>query len=103
MIVIKTKWGKLQMDANAINEINVQIKPWDNLYKLEFVMEGTYNRQYAEVDSLSALSTLIHKLTNELTFVKQYRYKDGLTGRMQVNEPRRLQALANRKPDEENV
>ena len=96
-MIIRTKWGKMDIDPSKIHEVNIQFNPWDNIYKFEFVIEGSFNRLYAEMSTPEELTRLVSKLSRELSFVKQYKYRDTNTGQMQINEPRRLSAINERK------
>ena len=98
MMLIKTKWGKLQIDPNRIHEINVQLNPWDNIYRIEFTVDGSFERLVADVESPGELAGLVRRVASELAFVRQYKYKDR-NGVMQINEPRRLQ-MVNRMENE---
>ena len=98
-IKIKTKWGQLTVDPGEIYEVNAQINPWDNVYRLEFVMEGRRDRLYADLESSMDIAILIKKIAMEMDFIRKYKYKDR-NGIMQIDEPRRLHALRNRGAEE---
>ena len=94
-IKIKTKWGQMMIDPAEVYEVNTQINPWDNIYRVEFVMEGRRDRMYADLGSFMDIAILMKKVAVEMDFIRQYKFKDS-TGHIQINEPRRLSALASR-------
>jgi hypothetical protein len=99
-IKVTTKWGQMTIDPGQIYEVNVQINPWDNTYRVEFILDGKRDRMYADLQSAAEISTLIKKIAMELDFIRLYKYKDN-TGNMQIDEPRRLNALRSRGGDTE--
>ena len=92
---IRTKWGQIIIDPERIYEIKVFINPWDNVYKVEFVMEHTFEIIPADLPDANEVALLLRRVANEISFVKQFKYKD-TTGRLQINEPRRLAAIKQR-------
>jgi hypothetical protein len=98
---IRTKWGQIIIDPERIFEMRVVVNPWDNVYKVEFVMDGTYEVIPADVANANELNALMRRVTNELHFVKQYKFKD-TTGHLQINEARRRSAFKERKEYEAN-
>jgi len=98
-IKIKTKWGQMMIDPGEVYEVNAQVNPWDNMYRLEFVMEGRRDRLYADLANFMDIAVLMKKIAVEMDFIRQYKYKDS-SGNMQINEPRRLSALRSRGTEE---
>lgn len=94
---IKTKWGQINIEPERIFGIDVTINPWMNIYRITFVIENSYERIAAEMDSISELMTAMNRIENELTFVKQYKRVDPSSGQLVIDEPRRLAAMRERK------
>lgn len=86
---IRTKWGQIQIDPERIFEVRVIINPWDNVYNIEFILDRSYEKITAKMESISELSLAMNRVENELQFVKQYKYRDQF-GQLQIDEPRRL-------------
>jgi hypothetical protein len=99
-IKVVTKWGQMTIDPGQIYEVNAQINPWDNVYRVEFILDGKRDRMYADLQSAAELATLIKKVSMEMDFIREYKYKDR-NGAMQIDEPRRLNSIRARKGDTE--
>lgn len=89
---IRANWGQIIIDPERIFEVRIVMNPWDNVYKAEFVMEGTYEVIPAELANANELTALIRRVANEMHFVKQYKYK-APNGSLVIDEPRRLAAM----------
>lgn len=95
-IKIQTRWGVMNINPEEIYEINVKINPWDNVWRIEFIMEQTYTPLYADMASSTEIANVIRKVSIAMDHIRQYKYRDQ-HGVMQINEPRRL-ALMNSVP-----
>jgi hypothetical protein len=94
--IIKTKWGQLIIDAEQIYEVNIRINPWDNVYTIEFILEGSYQRLYAEFNTSNELMNHLRFIISDIAMVKQYKYKDS-TGQLQIDEKRRMSIMNSKK------
>jgi len=90
---IRTKWGQIIINPELIIELVVTIKPYDNQYRIDFVMQSNdYNGIFADLPNLDELNTTLRRLTREIEFVKQFKRKNQY-GQFEVDERRRMKAI----------
>ena len=92
---IKTKWGQVVIDPEHVFEVNVKMNPFENIYRIDFIMDN-FHKQTVDLGSMSELGTVLRRITNELHFIAEYKYKD-TNGRIQFNEPQRLRSMKAKK------
>lgn len=92
---IKTKWGLVVIDPEHVFEVNVRMNPFEHVYRIDFVMDN-YNKQSVDLSSMSELGTTLRRITNELQFISEYKYKDS-SGRLQFDEPRRMGVMRKKR------
>jgi hypothetical protein len=88
---IKTKWGKVEINPESVYEVNVKMNPYERIFRIDFVMDNAHT-QSVDLDSMSELGNVLRRITNELQFIAEYKYKDP-NGRIQFNEPRRMSMM----------
>ena len=95
-IKITTKWGQITIDPNEVYEVNAKVNPWDNEYRVEFIIEGRRDRVYADLKSSMEVALLLKKIAVEMDIIRKYKFKDR-QGHIQINEPLRLHTLRERE------
>lgn len=96
---IKTKWGLVVINPEHVFEVNVKMNPFERIFRIDFVMDN-FHKQTVDLEGMSELGTVLRRITNELHFISEYKYKD-TNGRLQFNEPRRMQAMKAKKVRDE--
>lgn len=94
--IIRTKWGQISIDPSSIYEINTHINPWNNTYRIEFILEGSYQRIPMEFSTMRELMNTLSSISSDLERVKEYKYMDS-SGMLQIDEKRRLNVLKGQK------
>lgn len=95
---IKTKWGLIVIDPERIYEVNVKLNTYENKYRIDFVLDN-FHTQSVDLSDMNELGAVMRRITNDLQFVKQYKFKDA-TGRIQFDEPARTAAFKQKKDEE---